>query len=193
MSYLERTGISAVMIVASLLVAPVLMGQTAGEKEEFTAIAIVNNNLRSGAGTVLMEVNRWSTQQERERLVNTLRDKGPEALLSALQKNPPAGSIRTPDSLAYDLRFAHQTTNGDGTRRIVLATDRPIGFWEATTRPRTIDYPFTVIQMELDREGHGKGTLSYATKITARRDVIELENFATSPVMLTEITSKRAH
>ena len=42
----------------------------------------------------------------------------------------------------------------------VLATDRPISFWEATHQPRTIDYPFTVIQMELDREGHGKGTLS---------------------------------
>ena len=47
----------------------------------------------------------------------------------------------------------------------MLATDRPIGFWEATRRPRTIDYPFTVIQMEIDRDGEGKGTLSYATKI----------------------------
>ena len=192
MSYLERTGV-VLTVLACVLSAPAVMGQTAGEKEEFTAIAIVNNNLRSGAGTVLMDVTRWSTAEERQRLVNTLRDKGPEALLEALQKNRSAGSIRTPDSLAYDLRFAHQTTNGDGTRRVVLATDRPIGFWEAANRPRTIDYPFTVIQMELDREGHGKGTLSYATKITARGDVIELENFATSPAMLTEIRSKRAH
>ena len=191
MSYLERTSI-VVVFVAVVVGAAVTRGQTAGEKEQFTAIAIVNNNLGSGVGTVLMDVTRWSTQQERERLVTTLREKGPDALLEALQKNPSAGSIRTPDSLAYDLRFAHQTTNGDGTRRIVLATDRPIGFWEAKTRPRTIDYPFTVIQMELDREGRGKGTLSYATKITTRGDIIELENFATSPAMLTEVTSKRA-
>lgn len=32
----------------------------------------------------------------------------------------------------------------DGGRDVVIATDRPIGFWEATARPRTIDYPFTV-------------------------------------------------
>ena len=50
----------------------------------------------------------------------------------------------------------------------MLATDRPIGFWEAVRQPRTIQYPFTVIQMEIDRDGIGKGTLSYATKIIAR-------------------------
>jgi hypothetical protein len=76
----------------------------------------------------------------------------------------------------------------------VLATDRPIGFWEAVHRPRTIQYPFTVIQMQIGRDGKGKGkgTLSVATKIVAHKNVVELENFATQPVMLTEITSKTA-
>jgi hypothetical protein len=40
-----------------------------------------------------------------------------------------------------------------------------------------------------DFEIVGKGTLSYATKIVAQDDVVELENFATQPVMLTEIRS----
>ena len=74
---------------------------------------------------------------------------------------------------------------------MTLVTDRRIGFWEAAHQPRTIDYPFTVIQMEVGRDGHGKGTLSYATKITARnKDTIELENFSTSPVMLTDIQAR---
>jgi hypothetical protein len=51
-------------------------------------------------------------------------------------------------SLAYDLR-------ADGGRQIVLATDRPIGFWEAIRQPRTIQYPFTVIQLEIGRDGIG--------------------------------------
>jgi hypothetical protein len=101
------------------------------------------------------------------------------------------GTIKTPDSLAYDLRFASETPLPEGGRRIVLATDRPIGFWEATRRPRTIDYPFTVIQMEIDKDGNGKGTLSYATKIIPAGDTIVLENFDTSPIMLTEIKSEK--
>lgn len=152
------------------------------------AVAIVNDNLGSGAGTVLIDITRWSTDVERAKLVSTLLELGPKDLLKELRDNQATGTIRTPDSLAYDLRFAHQTPLAEGGRRIVLATDRPIGFWEASRQPRTIDYPFTVIQMEIGRDGRGKGTMSYATKITARdKNTIELENFSTSRVMLTDI------
>jgi hypothetical protein len=173
-----------------------LRAQTIGEPEEFTAVAIVNNNLASGAGTVLMRVTRWSTESERSRLINTLKSKGPDKLLDELADMKSVGTIRTPDSLAYDLRYAHQSAAPDGGRQIVLATDRPIGFWEASRQPRTIQYPFTVIQMQIGADGRGKGTLSYATKITAHGNTIELENFATQPVMLTDIkaeASKRSH
>ena len=181
--------LSLAFAVTTLMFGAWVTGQTLGTKEDFTAVAIVNNNLGSGAGTVLLSVTRWSTDEERNRLVEALK-KGPDTLLDALHDNRSTGTIRTPDSLGYDLRFAHQTPTADGGRRIVLATDRPIGFWEATRQPRTIDYPFTVIQMEFGPEGKGKGTLSYFTKIIVRNNVIELENFATSPVMLTEITAR---
>jgi hypothetical protein len=164
--------------------------KASGEPEEFTAVAIVNNNLASGAGTVLMRVTRWSAEAERDRLINTLKSKGPDKLLDELSHMRSVGSIRTPDSLAYDLRYAHQRPGEDGGRQIVLATDRPIGFWEAAHQPRTIQYPFTVIQMQIGADGKGKGTLSYATKITAHGNVIELENFATQPVMLTDIRTE---
>jgi len=165
--------------------------QTLGEPEDFTAVAIVNNNLASGAGTVLIHISRWSTEMERTRLIDTLQKKGSEKLLDELQDMRSVGTIRTPDSLAYDLRYAHQEPGAEGGRQIVLATDRPIGFWEAVHQPRTIQYPFTVIQMQIGADGKGKGTLSYATKIVARKNVVELENFATQPVMLTQITSTK--
>jgi hypothetical protein len=166
------------------------LAQTNQPPEEFTAVAVRSDNLGSGAGTVIIRVERWSTEAERTRLANTLLQKGPQALLDALQDIRRVGNIRTPDSLGYDLRYAHQTREADGTRRIVIATDRPIGFWEATNRPRTIDYPFTVIQMQMPAEGRGKGTLSFATKILAHDNIIELENFTTAPVMLNEIVAK---
>jgi hypothetical protein len=166
--------------------------QTLGEPEEFTAVAIKNNNLGSGAGTVLIKVTRWSTEAERSRLLQALQTKGQDKLLDELQGMKSVGTIRTPDSLAYDLRYAHQQPGEDGGRQIVLGTDRPIGFWEAANRPRTIQYPFTVIQMQMGADGTGKGTLSYATKIIARKNVIELENFATQPIMLTDIRSEKS-
>ena len=178
------------MCVAAVMTAPG-QAQTHGQPERFNAIAMVNNSRASGAGTVQIQVTRWSAEAERTQLINVLRSKGAEKLLDVLRDMRPVGTIKTPDSLAYDLRYAHETAGEDGGRRIVIATDRPIGFWEATRAGRTLDYPFTVIQMEIGRDGKGKGTLSYATKIIAKDDSIILENFGTQPVMLTEIQSEK--
>jgi len=178
--------IGAVLLLGST--AP--RAQTLGEKERFTAIAVVNNARAAGSGIVQIDINRWSTAAEREALLTTLKTKGAEKLLDALQDTKSVGIIKTPDSLGYDLHYASQTPLPDGGRRIVIATDRPIGFWEAAHRPRTIDYPFTVIQMEIGKDGKGKGTLSYATKIIPAGNTIVLENFGIQPVMLTEIKSE---
>jgi hypothetical protein len=49
-----------------------------------------------------------------------------------------------------------------------------------------------VIQMEIPREGKGSGRISYATKIVAKDNTIELENFASAPIMLTQIEARKA-
>jgi hypothetical protein len=183
--------VSAALAIVVLLAIPWAAAQTAGEKQEFTAIAIVNNDQGSGAGIVQIRVERWSTEAEQKKLVDTLIKESPRKALDVLQDMRPVGTIRTPDSLGYNLRYAQQTPGKDGGRQIVIATDRPIGFWEARNQPRTIDYPFTVIQMQIGPDGKGKGTMSYATKIIAYNNIIELENYATAPIMLTEITSRK--
>jgi hypothetical protein len=175
-----------------VLVCSLAFAQSNGQPERFTANAVsLSPEYGTGQQVVEITVNRWSPNAERERLVAALQEKGPDELLKQLQKNKPVGRIRTPDSIGYDLRYAQQAPSEDGGRTIVIATDRPIGFWEATQRPRSIDYPFTVIQMKLDPEGHGSGTLSYATRIVARgNNVIELEDFATQPIMLNNIKAQ---
>ena len=117
---------SMVLAAALLLALPLPAAQTLGEKERFTAIAIVNNNRASGSGIVQIDIDRWSTAAEREALLNTLKKQGAQKLLDALQGTKPVGIIKTPDSLGYDLHYANQTPLPDGGRRIVIATDRPI-------------------------------------------------------------------
>src|SRR5204862_4956778 len=122
-----------------------------------------------------------------DRLLAVFRDKGQDGLLSELQKLPKVGYINTPGSLSYDLHFARQRPEPEGGRMIFLMTDRYIGAWEAVNRPRTIDYPFMLIQLKVDKSGHGQGSASIYTRIAEAKDgTIELENFADQPVMLTE-------
>jgi hypothetical protein len=185
-----RSKTTTAAVVLAVCAGALVAAQSASPPEDFRATAIANNNLASGIGRVDIRISRWSSDAERTKFATLLLKEGPDALLDALQDASRVGFVRTPDSLAYDLRYAHQVKDEEGGRRIVIATDRPIGFWEASNMPRTIDYPFTVIQMHLGPDGKGQGTLSYATKITANNNLIILEDFATSPVMLKEIESE---
>ncbi len=166
--------------------------QTNGTPERFTATA-VNMNRGGGAGTLQIVVNRWSTEAEREHLVSVLLNDGESKLLSALQKSKKVGFIRSPNSIGWDLRYASKRPLPDGGEQIVIATDRPIGFREAVNQPRSIDYPFTVIEMHLNAEGEGNGTMSVATKIVGDKETktIQLENYQTSPVMLTTVKREK--
>jgi hypothetical protein len=167
------------------------LAQTMGQPERFMAMAVNMNQGRSG--TVEIVVNRWSSEAERTGLVETALDKGPEKLLNALQKLPRVGYIKTPESVGWDLHYAHHVALPDGGEQIVIATDRPIGFWEASRQPRSIDYPFTVIEMHVNSDGEGQGTMSVATKVIADKEkqLITLENFSTSPVLLQSVKRQR--
>lgn len=95
---------------------------------------------------------------------------------------------------AYDLRYAQRTPQPEGGEQIVLATDRYIRFWEAAGSSRTTDYPFTIIEMRLDRDGRGKGKMFIATRVIGdkRNHTIVLENWGTQPVMLKDVRRERS-
>lgn len=180
--------------IALAWVAPGIRAQTSGSPVRLTAMAVNMSNVgRDGTGTVQIEVDRWSPDADRERLVSTLLDKGPEKLLDQLRDLPRVGYIRTPTSVGWDLHYAHMTPMPEGGHRIVLATDRPIGFREAFNNTRTMDYPFTVIEIHINRDGEGEGKMSVATRITADKQdrVIQLEDFANQPVMLKAVKEER--
>lgn len=168
--------------------------QTMGDPERFTAFAVNMGTIgRGGANTVIMQIDRWSTDAERNKLITAFQEKGSNGLLKALQKNKRVGFIRLPNSLGYDLRFARQIPGEDGGRRIIIATDRRIGFGEAASAARTMDYPFSLIEMRINAQGEGEGKFAVATKITYNKDkqVIELENYSSEPVRLTTIKAEK--
>jgi len=180
-----------VVCVALAATAPLLSPAVSAqnEKERFTGFAI---NMNSGPSTAVLdfEISRWSTDAERDQLLAILKEeKNPtDKLLRALQKLPKVGFIRTQKSLGWDLHYARQHPLDEGGRQIVLATDRPIGFWEARNQPRSIDYPFTILEMRLDKNDQGTGKILVGTKIYIdKNNNLVLENYSQQPVMFNEI------
>ena len=182
----------ALAVVAGFLFAGPAQAQEKKEKPRkyrFTAFAV---NMDSGpkAGMIDITLERLTTAEERDNLIAAFVEGGQDKLLSALQKvKPRVGFIRSPNSLGYDLQYAWRIVNSDGTSRIIIGTDRPVSFFEASRNTRTMDYPFTIIEMRLDAKGEGEGRMASGTKISKSKDgkTIELENYGISPVALNEI------
>ena len=144
---MEATG-SASRLVAAIPEPPLRM----------SAVAVNMSNVGPAAANVVdIEIERWSTEAERDDLIAAFNAKGPDALLSKLQDAKRVGYMRLPNTLGYDLHYARKHPGEDGGEQIVVATDRRIGFWEARNQPRTIDYPFTLIDIRLKSNGEGEG------------------------------------
>jgi hypothetical protein len=165
-----------------------------GLPETFTAFAVNMSGVgRSRAGTVDFTVERWSTDAERDKLRDTLVERGPDKLLDALQDiKPRTGYIRGPNTIGWDLYFARQFVKEDGSRRVILATNRRMGFGELSRGDRSTDYEFTLIEMRFPPKGKGQGKWAPAVKISYNKDTrtVELENYAQEPIRLNEITAR---
>ena len=184
-------------IVVTLAVVLIVLGTgdvTAQKKEpveRWTCFAANMSGMgRSSSGVIQMTIERWSTDEERDLLRTTFLQQGPSALLKALQSvKPRVGFMRLPNTMGWDLYYARETKNADGTRRVVLGTDRHVGFGEVVNNTRTLDYEFTLVEVHFDAEGKGEGKLAVAAKIDIdkKTNQVEVENYSARPIDLINV------
>jgi hypothetical protein len=194
-----RSRLSSLPAIAVILAGAGFLAQepaTAAESAlRLRAFAVnMNTPARTRTGTIDINIERWSTPEEAARLRDILVEKGQDSLLEALQKmKPRAGSIQRTGQLGWDIHFAQQVVASNGSRRIVIATDRPMSFWEAANRPRSAEYQFTLAEIRLRPDGKGEGKLVPAAKIDfdSESNTLEIENYEAEPTRLTEVVIEK--
>jgi len=188
---MRRIAAMGLLAVTALFTAGVLISEDEKPIETLTCFAA--NMQRGRAGVIDINIYRWSTDQEREMLLTTLQEKGRDALIDALMSiRPRVGYMRTPNSIGYDLFYARNNPQPDGSRRIVVATNRRVAFGEAANNTRSMQYQLTAIEIHLDKDGKGEGKMQPAAKISwdAKDKKIELENYNALPIDLVNVTAK---
>jgi hypothetical protein len=202
--HLRATARFAAMAAAALVV-PLLAQQPAPRevptKKDPVRFTAFNVSMQTGAaGVTDIVLERWTADAERQSLLDVLAgakwgEDGQAKLLKALQKiDPRVGFIRTPNSLGWDLKYAWESMLTDGTRQIVIGTDKPVSTMAAMGGGRAMDYPFTIIEMRFppnDPKNKGTGKMLVASSIIVKDGKIQLENYGQEPVRLTEITEKQ--
>lgn len=132
-------------------------------------------------------IDRWSTASERDLVLSAMAEGGPKNVLSALYQSPRAGTLKWPGGLDYTIHYAYRQARPDGGADVTLVLDRPLWMWWNPSIGST-EYPFSVVQMRLDKNGAGEGRVSLNTALERHPAAgIAIANPAQAPVVLTDV------
>jgi hypothetical protein len=148
------------------------------------------NMLGGGGGTtVTIGIYRWSSDAERTSLINILKTEGNAQLVADMSQLPQVGYIYTQGTLAYALFYARQNTLPDGTRQIVLATNRPLTIGGAIAPGAEQKYDLGICEMRFDKDGKGEGKIIVQgmASIDDKTGKIEINNYMGQPTRLMQI------
>ncbi len=175
-----RSGRLACLVALALVVA----APASLLAEQFTA-TLVNPEGRPTTSPVRIHVDRYSTDAEVDKLAGILAEKGPDALREALW-DLDIGYVRIGSGLGYPIAVARLQESGTG-RTVRITMDRPISFREVASNARSLDYPFSYIELELDRDGKGEGQMFAAAKVRLEAGVRDIENYSSLPLKLLNV------
>lgn len=153
----------------------------------FTGTAVIygtGTNIRTVTRNFTLNITGVTSGAETERFLNTLRDGGQDDLLRSIDDNN-LGRFQLGASVGPRVN-AVLVDQFEGRQRIRVIFARWIGFGELRYGRRSVDYPFSYVELLIDpRTGRGEGSYFQAARIRAREgNTVEIEDFGTFPSRL---------
>lgn len=143
-------------------------------------------NTRTVTRTFTMSVKGQTSADDVARYLKTLETGGQDGLRDAIRNND-LGHFALGASLGQRLNAVVVDTV-DGKTRVRAVFERWIGFGELRGGYRSIDYPFSYVEIIIDpRTGKGDGTFIPAAQVRFRNGkagaagTVEIEDFGTFP------------
>jgi hypothetical protein len=148
-------------------------------REVYQAQAMGQSTQTGKTFNVTVNIERHSTPEERQALVDAFQQAGSEGLFNALEKMNSKGRIAISGTLGYDISFVRKIPTGDGFKIRVL-TNRPIRFGEAWVSGRSTDYNLSALELNIsDDKNKSTGVLLPACKfkVDKKTNELEIENY----------------
>ena len=174
--------------VMLVLFSPSKSGAQAVEgKQEFTGTVVgTGGELGGVTRPFTLTIDRFTPTAEALRDAQILRSRGQDALLDAIRKEK-VGTFALVGQIGRDVNFARERELGDGRRRIVVVFERWMNMYELRYGTRSQDYPFTYLEIYIDSNGKGEGSLIPAARIyfdSKNQNQVDIENFGIYPARL---------
>jgi len=159
---MKKIAILILEVVFSISV--VLCQETQMKQEAYSGVAIGTGGPAAAKSTGFdVRVNRYTSDEEVDQLAALLKERGPEALLRAMEKLD-VGRINPTGSVGNQIAVARKRQAGSDTI-ITVVTARIMPFVELYRGGRTKDYPFGFLQLKVNDKGEGNGQIMAAAKI----------------------------
>lgn len=133
-------------------------------------------------------INSYTPDEELQNLVNVSGTQGLAGVEKAFSKLKDRGRVSvTFRSTQGGFRFIRSSTSGTETV-IRMATDRVLSFQERTGDTSLGRYRFSLIELHLDAQGRGQGTITYAAKLKFNsQGDWDVESYSATPIPLTNV------
>jgi hypothetical protein len=118
-----------------------------------------------GGGSIQFDfsITRYTTDEELLKFAALLKEKGQDALRSALEDED-RGRLNPAGRIGNQIAVARKRQQGTDTI-ITIVTARVMPFIELYHSGRSTDYPFGFLQVKLNEKGEGTGQIMAAAKI----------------------------
>lgn len=156
---------------------------------QYAAVAYGQSGAAAGKSFGLaIYVQELTGDGEIEELAATLKHKGPDGLLKAMEDTKDKGRVAPTGSVGTGMRVIRIRPTANGGQHIVLATNRPISFPELYNGTRSRDYKFGIVVLNVDKDGKGTGSFAPLCKIKFnKKNELEIEHYGQKPFRLANV------
>ena len=145
------------LLITGLLIAGSTLGFSANKTETIDATAMGTSTQMGSEFSVTLNIDDYSTQAEKQILVEAFQKGGDKGLVNALSKMKAAGHIEVTGTLGYDCSYIQMTPTPTG-RKIRFVTNRPLRFGEVYWDTRSTAYNLTAGEFDLNDTDKSKST-----------------------------------
>ena len=155
---------------------------------QFSATAFGDAGVMAGKSFSLdIYITAWTTDQQVKDYATVLKEKGPDGLVSMMEKTDDVGRLSPTGFVGSGFRFARYRPTPNGGLHIVMVTNRPMSFGELYRSGRSTDYQFGIVVLDVDKDGKGTGKLAPICKIKFDKDQLEIENYGQKPFRIANV------
>jgi hypothetical protein len=150
-------------------------------KEVYTGtVAAIGGELGGASRPFTLEITGYTPSDEAQHDFEILRAQGQDDYIKAISHKK-LGSFSLDGQTGRDLRFVQESQTEKG-RKITILFERWLRMFELKYGTRSQDYPFTYIELFVNDNGKGEGSVVGLAKVSIDKknpNTLDVENYGT--------------